>query len=99
MPPKVTSAIVRIVVDEERRAAIPDRRYFHQFVKTIFIHRRKFLRANVVSAMKGHLDKPQVDALLDEMGFAPETRTEQVDIPTLLEFTEKVRAAAPGWSL
>ena len=44
-PPKVESAIVRVVVDAKRRAAIPDLRYFHQFVKTIFIHRRKFLRA------------------------------------------------------
>src|SRR5215204_3023815 len=54
--PKVDSAIVRIVVDPQRRAAVPDLRYFHQFNKAIFIHRRKFLRANIVAAMKGVLD-------------------------------------------
>lgn len=97
--PKVESAIVKIVVDPERRAAIPDLRYFHQLVKSLFLHRRKFLRANVVSALKKHLDKPQVDALLDEMEFAPDTRTEQLDIATLLKFTERVRAAAPDWTL
>ena len=48
--PKVTSAIIRIVVDPERRAAIPDLNYFHQFIKALFLHRRKFLRANVVAA-------------------------------------------------
>ncbi len=97
--PKVTSAIVRITIDPERRAAIPDRRYFHQFIKSLFLHRRKFLRANVVSSLKKHANKEQVDQLMDGMGFKPDTRTEQVDIDTLFAFTEKVRAFAPDWQL
>jgi 16S rRNA (adenine1518-N6/adenine1519-N6)-dimethyltransferase len=97
--PKVTSAIIRIAVDPERRSRIPDLKYFHQFIKALFLHRRKFLRANVQSAMKRHLSRDQVDAILDEMHFAPDTRTEQLDVDTLLAFTEKVRAAAPDWSL
>lgn len=97
--PKVDSAIIRIVVNHEKRDSIPDRTYFHQFVKMIFIHRRKFLRANVVSAMKGHLDKEQIDNVLDEMGFGPDTRTEQLDVATLLALTEKIRALAPDWKL
>jgi 16S rRNA (adenine1518-N6/adenine1519-N6)-dimethyltransferase len=97
--PKVTSAIIRIRVDPARRAAVPDLRYFHQFIKALFLHRRKFLRANVQSAMKRHLARDEVDRLLDEMGFAPDTRTEQLDVDTLLAFTEKVRAAAPDWNL
>ena len=97
--PKVDSAIIRIVVDPERRAAVPDLRYFHQFVKAIFIHRRKFLRANVVAAMKRHLSKSDVDAVLDQMELSPEARTEQLDVPTLLKLTELVRAQAPDWTL
>ena len=97
--PKVTSAIVRITIDPQRRAAIPDLRYFHQFTKAIFLHRRKYLRANVVSALKQHADKERVDALLAEMAFTPDTRTEQLDIATLLAFTERVRSIAPEWSL
>lgn len=97
--PKVTSAIVRLEVQPQRRAMIPDLKYFHQFTKAIFLHRRKYLRANVVSALKGHLDKQQVDELLAKMDFGPEARTEQIDIDRLLEFTEIVRAAAPDWKL
>lgn len=97
--PKVDSAIIRIVVDPERRAAVPDLRYFHQFVKAIFIHRRKFLRANVVAAMKRYLSKSDVDAVLDQMELSPEARTEQLDVPTLLKLTELVRAQAPDWTL
>jgi 16S rRNA (adenine1518-N6/adenine1519-N6)-dimethyltransferase len=97
--PKVQSAIIRITVDAERRAAVPDLRYFHQFTKAIFLHRRKFLRANLVSALKDTLDKPQIDEIIAEMGFADDARAEQLDVPTLLRLTELVRARAPQWSM
>jgi 16S rRNA (adenine1518-N6/adenine1519-N6)-dimethyltransferase len=97
--PKVDSAIVKIVTDFEKRAAIPDLKYFHQFVKMIFIHRRKFLRANIVAAMKGHLEKSDIDEVLTEMQLAEETRTEQLDVATLFKLTELIRAKAPDWKL
>lgn len=97
--PKVDSAIVRIVTDFENRAAIPDLKYFHQFVKAIFIHRRKFLRANIVAAMKQHLSKSEIDGILTRMELPEETRTEQLDVATLLKLTELVRAKAPEWAL
>ncbi|TWU23529.1 16S rRNA (adenine(1518)-N(6)/adenine(1519)-N(6))-dimethyltransferase RsmA [Bythopirellula polymerisocia] len=97
--PKVDSAIVRIVVDPVKRNSVPDLRFFHQFVKAIFIHRRKFLRANVVAALKHHLSKTEVDEILAEMQLSEEARTEQLDVPTLLKLTELVRARAPGWTL
>lgn len=97
--PKVNSAVVRLVIDPARRAAIGELEYFHQFIKSLFFHRRKFLRANVQAALKRELTKDQVDQLLDTMGFAADTRTEQLDVAALLAFTEKVRAAVPHWSL
>ena len=97
--PKVTSAILQIVVDPERRAKIGDLSFFHQIVKSLFLHRRKFLRANVVSAMKEHLTKEQIDALFAEMGFAADTRTEQLDVETMITLADKLRAAAPEWKL
>jgi 16S rRNA (adenine1518-N6/adenine1519-N6)-dimethyltransferase len=97
--PKVDSAIVKIVIDPQRRAAVPDLRYFHQFTKAIFLHRRKFLRANVVAAMKGVLSKAEVDEIMAEMGFADDARTEQLDVPTLLKLTELFRQRAPDWTM
>jgi 16S rRNA (adenine1518-N6/adenine1519-N6)-dimethyltransferase len=97
--PKVTSAILRIVVDPKRRAAIKDLNYLHQITKALFIHRRKFLRANVMAAMKRHLNKDEVDAILDSMDFSPDTRTEQLDVPTLIRLADKIREAAPDWKL
>lgn len=98
-PPKVESAIVKIVVNPEKRAAIPDLKYFQQLIRALFLHRRKFLRANVASAMKRHLSKEQIDAVLAEMSFSPDTRTEQLDIGTLQLLTERLRQLAPDWSL
>jgi 16S rRNA (adenine1518-N6/adenine1519-N6)-dimethyltransferase len=97
--PKVTSAVLRLRIDPARRAAIPDLQYFHQITKALFLHRRKFLRANLLSAMKRHLDKDQVDLILDEMGFAPDTRTEQLDVETMIKLSDRIRSAAPGWTL
>jgi|tagenome__1003787_1003787.scaffolds.fasta_scaffold20921553_3 16S rRNA (adenine1518-N6/adenine1519-N6)-dimethyltransferase len=97
--PKVSSAILRVVVDPERRERISDLRYFHQIVKSLFLHRRKFLRANIVAAMKHHLDKDQVDQLLDDLGFSPDTRTEQLDVETLIALSDRIQAAAPDWKL
>jgi 16S rRNA (adenine1518-N6/adenine1519-N6)-dimethyltransferase len=97
--PKVTSAVIRLVVDPIRRAAIPDLSYFHQITKALFLHRRKFLRANVVAAMKGRLNKQQVDEIMNAMGFAANARTEELEVPTLLLLAEKLRAAAPDWTL
>jgi 16S rRNA (adenine1518-N6/adenine1519-N6)-dimethyltransferase len=97
--PKVTSAIIRLELDPRRRGAIADLRYFHQFTKALFLHRRKYLRANVTSAMKKHLSKEQIDAVLQQMGFGPDARTEQLDVATLLAFSELVRELAPDWSL
>jgi 16S rRNA (adenine1518-N6/adenine1519-N6)-dimethyltransferase len=97
--PKVTSAVLKIVVDPERRAKIADLQFFHQIIKALFLHRRKFLRANVVAALKHHLDKTQVDELFESLGFAADTRTEQLDVDTLIKLADAIRAAAPNWKL
>ena len=97
--PKVTSAILRVIVDPARRGRIIDLSYFHQIIKALFLHRRKFLRANLLAAMKQHLEKSEVDAILGSMGFAPDTRTEQLDVDTLIRLAHKIRTAAPNWRL
>ncbi len=97
--PKVTSAVLRIIVDPERRAKIADLQSFHQITKALFLHRRKFLRANVVAALKHHLDKAQVDELFETFGFAVDTRTEQLDVDTLIKLADAIRSVAPDWKL
>ncbi len=90
--PKVTSAIVHVVLDEALRSRIPDRAYFHDFIRAMFFHRRKFLRSELLNAFKKQLTKPQVDGILGRMGLEPSVRAEQLDVETMLRLAEVVRA-------
>jgi len=97
--PKVTSAIIQITVDPERRAAIADLVYWHAFVRAMFFHRRKFLRSVILAAYKRYLTKPEVDDLLSSLDLGPQTRAEQLDLPTMRALCEAARARAPSWCL
>lgn len=94
--PKVESAIIQIVPNPHKRARIPDVAFFHRFVRSMFLHRRKFLRSVVIHAFQDQLDKPAIDAVLAEMGFGPDVRAEQLDPETMLRFCEAVRRALPA---
>lgn len=89
--PKVTSAIVQIRLDRERREQIADRDFFHAFLRTLFLHRRKSLRAALASGWKSALDKPAVDAILAHAGLEPSIRAEQLDVKTMLRLSDAVR--------
>ena len=68
-----------------------DLEFFHQFVRSMFCHRRKFLRAELLAATKNRLDKPEIDRIMAAMAFGPTTRAEELDVPTMLALTETVR--------
>lgn len=89
--PKISSAIIRLTVDPERRAAIGDLRYFHDFVRAIFLHRRKFLRGVLVATLKPQLDKPAVDELLASLELGENARAEELEVPAILRLCNAVR--------
>ncbi len=93
--PKVNSAILHLEIDNERREQIPDRAFFHEFVRSMFFHRRKFLRSELVSAYKGRLTKPDVDDIMAALEMGPTTRAEELDVATMLRLCEAVRARLP----
>lgn len=91
--PKVFSAIIQITPDAELRARIPDPQYFHEFVRSLFFHRRKFLRSVLLAAYKKQLDKPQVDAVMESQGLGATSRAEELDVPAILALCQACRAA------
>lgn len=90
--PKVESAIMQIVPQPSRRNRIPDLAFFHTFVRSMFFHRRKFLRSQLVSACKDRMEKSEVDALLAEQQLDPMCRAEELDVAAFLALCEAVRA-------
>lgn len=89
--PKVESAIMHIVPRPEKRAKIPDLAYFHEFVRSLFFHRRKFLRSVLIAAHKDRLSKSDIDAVMAEHRFDANTRAEELDVPTILALGESLR--------
>lgn len=91
--PKVHSAVLRIDLARERLAAFADLKYFHQTVRALFFHRRKFLRSVVISAMKDRLDKSQVDQVLTGLGHDANQRAEQLTVEQIQKLVEALRVA------
>jgi 16S rRNA (adenine1518-N6/adenine1519-N6)-dimethyltransferase len=90
--PKVSSAFIQIAIDEALRGRIPDRAFFHEFVRAMFFHRRKFVRSELLSAVKNRLDKPAVDRLLAAQEIEPTVRAEELGVEKFLALCEAVRA-------
>jgi len=93
--PKVSSAFVQIALDEALRRRIPDRSFFHTFVRSMFCHRRKVLRSELLNSQKT-LDKTRIDALLARVGIQPTLRAEQLGPDEMLRLCEAVRAEIAG---
>ena len=93
--PKVDSAIVQCVYNQKKRARIPNLRFFHEFVRALFFHRRKFIRSVLCSAFKNRLEKDVVDKVLTEMDLKGEIRAETLTVKQILELSEKFRVLFP----
>jgi 16S rRNA (adenine1518-N6/adenine1519-N6)-dimethyltransferase len=79
--PKVDSAIVRLDLEPDRRAAIADRARFHDFVRDVFCHRRKLLRGVLVRIAGGKREataRAAVDHVFGELGLGPDARAEDI---------------------
>jgi 16S rRNA (adenine1518-N6/adenine1519-N6)-dimethyltransferase len=89
--PNVESAILDIRPQTVLRDRLSDRRQFHELVRGIFLHRRKFLRSALASAVKDKLSKSDVDVILEEMELGPDARAEQLSVEQMIELFECVR--------
>jgi 16S rRNA (adenine1518-N6/adenine1519-N6)-dimethyltransferase len=90
--PQVTSAIVHIDLYPALRSRIGDLQFFHDFVRSLFLHRRKLLRGELHAALKDRLDKGAIDRLLAETQISPELRAEQLDVDTMIKLSHAVRS-------
>ncbi len=90
--PNVESAILDIRPQVILRDRLSDRQQFHQFVRGLFLHRRKFLRSALISATKEHLDKGQVDEILADLDHSADVRGEQLTVEQMIELFEAVQS-------
>ena len=93
--PKVDSAIVQVIYNQQKRKKIPNLQYFHEFVRALFFHRRKFIRSVLCSAFKNKLEKEAIDSVLAELNLKGEIRAETLSVKTILALSEKFRKLLP----
>lgn len=90
--PKVTSSVMQITLAPDLRGRITDLAFFHDFVRSLFTLRRKFLRGALVGSWKGRLDKAAIDRALASAELDPEGRAEQLDVPAVLRLSAAMQA-------
>jgi len=83
-PPKVDSAVVRLVPRPPEQIGIVDARRFAQVVRAAFGQRRKTLR----NALQGVADSAQIEAAQ----LRPDARAEQIDVPGFVRLANVVAA-------
>ncbi len=89
--PKVHSAIMHILPDPAKRKALGDLDFFHGFIRSLFFHRRKFLRGVLANAYREQLDKGTIDEILASFELPPDARAEQLEVQTLIAISKAVR--------
>ena len=87
--PKVTSAVVQLLVREEKPWDIPDEALFFRVVRASFAMRRKQLR-NGLAAGFPELGKEGADEVLRACGLDPAVRGEKLDIDRFASITREI---------
>ena len=89
--PNVESAFVRIEVASVPRIPRQDWTNFHEFVRDLFLYRRKSVRAALGKIDRLALVADQRDAILSNLNMDANTRAEQMDVDALYRLFVEVR--------
>jgi 16S rRNA (adenine1518-N6/adenine1519-N6)-dimethyltransferase len=76
--PKVDSAVVAIRPDPARSARVGDVDWFHQIVRQVFLHRRKYIRHVLAGLWRDEWTKAEVDTWLESQGLSGQLRAETI---------------------
>lgn len=82
--PMVDSAIVLIQPNAAKRQHVGDVPRFRNFLRDLYVHRRKNLRGALSSLPSGKIAKADVDTKLAELNVSGTTRAEALDLETHL---------------
>jgi 16S rRNA (adenine1518-N6/adenine1519-N6)-dimethyltransferase len=92
--PKVDSAIVAIRPNAAFKAEVGDVAWFHEIVRRVFLHRRKFLRHAIAGIWRDQWTKADVDQWLESHGLSGQLRAEAINAE---EFRDLAVALHERW--
>jgi 16S rRNA (adenine1518-N6/adenine1519-N6)-dimethyltransferase len=83
--PKVHSAIMQLVPNPQAKKLILNRPFLQDFLRRLFHQRRKLMRSVLVGMYRKEMPKAEIDQILQEMEFEPNTRAEELPPETLVK--------------
>lgn len=86
--PQVDSAIVMIRPEESKRAKVGNVVRLRNFLRDLYVHRRKNLRGALRSMPGGRRDKEEVDRELARLGIEGSVRAEDLDLEQHLRLSQ-----------
>lgn len=89
--PKVDSAVVKVLPDPHLRERIADRAFFHDFIRRVFLHRRKLLRGVLAEMYRDQLQKSAIEQTLQQTGITESARAEELDVATHIQLANALR--------
>lgn len=92
--PKVDSAVVRMTPQPAARDRIQDRSFFHDYIRRVFLHRRKLLRG-VLTAMYSDLTRAAIDAVMAQQQLSDSARAEELTVDQHVLLSAALRRALP----
>jgi 16S rRNA (adenine1518-N6/adenine1519-N6)-dimethyltransferase len=78
--PKVDSAVVALRPNAEKRAAVGDVAWFHDIVRRVLCHRRKYIRHVLAGIWPDRWSKAEVDSWLESQGYSGQSRAESLSV-------------------
>lgn len=92
--PKVESALIGIRPDAGKRARVGDVQSFRNFLRELYVHRRKNLRGALLPTYRDRFTKPQLDERLTTHGFDPRGRAEALTVEEHVRLCEVMNLSA-----
>jgi len=91
--PKVSSTVVRITTRPIPLVKPEEEEFFFWLVKTAFSQRRKMLVNSLSGSLK--ISKPELEAILADVGLDKRTRPEEVTIERFLKLASALNPEKP----
>ena len=94
--PQVNSAVIRLIPAPNKTGPIADRRFLQDFLRRLFVQRRKLMRGVVVGMYRKQIAKKEIEAILEELELTGNTRAEELPPYALVKLANRLHAAIEG---
>jgi 16S rRNA (adenine1518-N6/adenine1519-N6)-dimethyltransferase len=89
--PQVDSAVVAVRPNAAKRIAVGDVAWFHEIVRRLFFHRRKYIRHVLAATWRDRWTKAEVDTWLEAQGLSGQLRAESLNVDEFLALAMALR--------